>query len=91
MLPDKEKKIFVCSCGNSSKDGKITLTEINSKEFETIDVIEEDHNVNPLTDAECPKCKHIRAHWWSVQMRGADEPESIFFRCEKCKHTWRQK
>ena len=53
-------------------------------------MVEEDaHGTMPLTDEECPKCKHGKAYYWLVQTRAGDEPETRFFRCEKCKHTWR--
>jgi DNA-directed RNA polymerase subunit M len=27
--------------------------------------------------------------WWMLQTRSADEATTQFFRCTKCKHTWR--
>jgi len=38
----------------------------------------------------CPKCGHKEAETWQIQMRSSDEPATHFFRCIKCKHTWRQ-
>ncbi|RZD31406.1 MAG: transcription factor S [uncultured DHVE6 group euryarchaeote] len=40
--------------------------------------------------AECEKCNHTEAYWWTEQTRSSDEPETQFFRCTKCKHTWRE-
>ena len=42
------------------------------------------------TEAECPKCKNKEAYWWSIQTRAADEPETQFYRCTKCRYTWRE-
>ncbi|MBD3318814.1 transcription factor S [Candidatus Woesearchaeota archaeon] len=92
MMPKQEKKrkIFICQCGETVEDATVTFTEEGNKEIENVEVADEP-NVNPLIDAVCPKCKHGRAHYWTIQMRGADEPESRFFKCEKCGHTWREK
>ena len=45
-----------------------------------------------LTDSPnfCPKCGHKEAETWQRQIRGADEPMTHFFRCVKCKYTWRE-
>ncbi len=38
---------------------------------------------------ECEKCGHDEAVWWMFQTRSADEPTTRFYRCSKCKYTWR--
>ena len=38
---------------------------------------------------ECPKCRHKKAYYWTVQTRAGDEAETKFLKCEKCSHTWR--
>ncbi len=37
----------------------------------------------------CEKCGHDQAVWWMFQTRSADEPTTRFYRCSKCKYTWR--
>jgi DNA-directed RNA polymerase subunit M len=37
----------------------------------------------------CEKCGHDQAVWWMFQTRSADEPTTRFYRCQKCKYTWR--
>lgn len=39
---------------------------------------------------DCEKCSNNVAYWWTEQTRSSDEPETQFFRCTKCKHTWRE-
>ena len=52
--------------------------------------IEEDKDTAyPLVDKECPKCGNKKAYFWEIQTRASDEPATQFFKCEKCKHTWR--
>ena len=84
------KKIMVCSCGYKSKDTENAVLSIKSKEdTHKVDVVEKDEEVHPTMEAECPKCGHKKAYYWLVQTRAADEPETKFLKCEKCKHTWR--
>ncbi len=84
------KKILSCSCGHKSKDTSTAVLSVKSKEEEQkVEVVESEENIYPTTDAECPKCGHKKAFYWLVQTRAADEPETKFLKCEKCKHTWR--
>jgi transcription factor S len=93
LLPKKEgsKKVLVCSCGYKSSDleqGKIKETV--KKKSREIEVVEKtDYETLPKTDAECDKCGHKTAFFWTVQTRAGDEPETKFLKCEKCGYTWR--
>lgn len=81
------QKIMYCSCGYVQKaEGTIKQS---SKKEEEMAIVENEESTLPLTDAECPKCKHTRAFYWTVQTRAGDEPETKFLKCEKCGHTWR--
>ena len=44
------------------------------------------------TDAVCPKCENGRAYFMQIQIRSADEPSSIFYKCtqQPCGHQWRE-
>ena len=54
-------------------------------------VSEEDKiTVNPKVIKICPKCNYKEAEAWQEQTRSADEPSTSFFRCLKCKFTWRE-
>jgi len=90
MMPKKEsgKTIMKCSCGHSNKAETTEIKEeiTDKKEIETI---EKDYEIHPLLEAECPKCEHDKAYFWEVQTRASDEPATKFFKCEKCKHIWR--
>ena len=44
----------------------------------------------PTIAIRCPECGHDIAEWWLRQLRSADESEVRFFRCVKCRHTWRE-
>lgn len=42
--------------------------------------------------ARCPNdaCRHDQAYFQEVQIRSADEPATLFFRCTKCAVNWRE-
>ena len=42
------------------------------------------------TDAVCPQCPHRRAYYMQFQTRSADEPMTVFYKCVKCKHRWKE-
>lgn len=87
---DKKKNLLICSCGYKSEkeEGVIVKKFSKGKDIEVIPTEEE--NIYPLTENICPECKHTKAYFWTQQTRGADEPETRFFKCEKCKHVWRE-
>jgi len=88
----KKKERFGCpKCSYTAKGKvKIEATEKIRKEEKVGILKEKDTNVLPVTTATCPKCGHNEAYFWSTQTRAADEAETRFFRCVKCKHTWRE-
>ncbi len=91
LIPKKiDKKIaLACSCGYIEKDKSKGEIKEEIREEKAVEVIEKEEETYPSTDAECPKCKHNKAIYWTVQTRASDEPETKFLKCEKCKYTWR--
>ena len=94
MLKSKQQKnktTQFCSCGYSSdvKGDETVLKEKVDSSADQIEVIEGDTEIHPLTDMDCAKCGHDKAYFWTKQTRAGDEPETKFYKCEKCKHTWR--
>ena len=85
----KGKRMLGCSCGHISEGTSTMSIKEKSSSQKDIEIMEE-RETRPLTEARCPKCHHTKAHFWSIQTRAADEPETRFFKCEKCKHTWRE-
>lgn len=92
ILTSKKNKKGVLACGSCGfvqkeiENPKISETLAKKEE---VAVIENEIDPNPLIDAECSKCGHPQARFWTAQTRASDEPETKFFRCEKCRHTWR--
>ena len=50
---------------------------------------DEGDDTNPTVKIDCEKCGHDEAVAWMFQTRSADEPTTRFYRCQKCKYTWR--
>lgn len=94
MMPKKEGSKTVMACTQCSyKDKEAESMEIketveHKDKVEVIDQSEEDQ-VMPLVDQKCEKCGHPKSYFWTVQTRASDEPETKFYKCEKCRHTWR--
>ena len=49
----------------------------------------EGEDTNPTVKIDWEKCGHGEAVAWMFQTRSADEPTTRFYRCQKCKYTWR--
>ncbi|TFG08349.1 MAG: transcription factor S [Promethearchaeota archaeon] len=92
------KAILFCRCGyqeeHETNNDELEQQKRKKKqalEKNLIVISEEDKiSVHPIITKICPKCKHAEAESWQVQTRSADEPSTTFFRCVKCKHTWRE-
>ena len=94
MSIDKEKKKSRCNnCGYSPR-GKVSNVILKEKvalrKDQEIELVEKNLETMPKTGAECSKCGHSKAYYWTVQTRSADEGETRFFECCKCKHRWRE-
>ena len=101
MLPFKEeiiiedlKEYLRCnSCGytkdisEDTKDEYYVGKKVESED--TVIMIEDERGVGPTTKEPCPKCGEYRVFRDIRQVKGIAEGPTIFFRCKKCGHTWR--
>jgi DNA-directed RNA polymerase I subunit RPA12 len=44
-----------------------------------------DENEGPVVDRKCPKCGNDKMSYATVQLRSADEGQTVFYTCIKCK------
>lgn len=91
VLIEKRKNFGCIKCNYIAK-GKVKIEsteEIKEKQM-PIEVKKKETNVMPVVFEICPKCGHKEAYFWTSQTRSADEAETKFFKCVKCKHTWRE-
>jgi len=47
---------------------------------------EVDHADGPIIERKCPKCGHDLMSYAAIQLRSADEGQTVFFTCLKCKY-----
>jgi len=73
--------------GNETISTKTVIEEHESQ----FNVLSENETVEtlPTIKIECEKCGNDEAVWWMLQTRSADEPTTQFYRCSKCRYTWR--
>jgi len=89
---------LICKCGykkrveiNESVIKQTVTKKKKALEKNLLIISEEDRiSVHPKVSRICPKCGHTEAEAWQRQMRSADEPSTSFFKCVKCKYTWRE-
>jgi len=91
VLIEKNKRFGCARCSYSVK-GRIKIESSEKVEQkQKVGIIKDkDVDVFPTTNAVCSKCGHREAYFWSSQTRGSDEAETRFFKCVKCKNTWRE-
>jgi DNA-directed RNA polymerase subunit M len=91
ILLTKKGDKFVCvKCKYEKGNIKIETKE-KIPEKKAIPILKGDEQAAlPVQKGECPKCGHDKVFFWSRQTRASDEPETCFFKCVKCGHTWRQ-
>lgn len=82
---------FKCSkCGHEEGVSQIIIKEKMPEKKKVEDALDSGKEPLPETDEKCPKCENMRAYTWSLQTRAGDEGPTSFFKCLKCKHTWRE-
>jgi DNA-directed RNA polymerase subunit M len=90
---EKGKRILACrKCGfKKSKYKPLTISKtIEKSPMDNVVVVEKSEEALPKTKITCPKCSNKEAVWWVQQTRSVDEAPTLFFRCTKCKHSWRE-
>lgn len=91
VLIEKKKNFGCPRCGYKAKSKiKIEASEKIQIKPEIGIIKDKDTDVSPIANAICPKCGNREAYFWTSQTRAGDEAETKFFRCTKCKHTWRE-
>ncbi|MBI4151207.1 transcription factor S [Candidatus Woesearchaeota archaeon] len=85
------KRVMGCSCGYKA-EGNVTITEEVRNTAKAVEVVDKEKSDDalPLTDNTCKKCGNKKAYFWELQTRSADEPATRFYKCQKCKHVWRE-
>ena len=93
LLKKKNNELVCPKCEYVKKIGK-TIKEKSDKSDPDFLVMGEsdmrkDQGLKSTIKIDCEKCHNKEGVWWSLQTRSAYEPETRFYRCVKCNHTWR--
>jgi len=85
------KFLFCKNCNlRYNLDEDVVFTSSGEKQKEIV-VIDSDESAFPTTTVLCPKCQSMEeAEWTLQQTRAGDEPPTRFYRCKKCRWTWRE-
>ena len=82
---------FSCStCTYSHGIAKRYTNKVKTKRKEMDDVLggaEAWENVDK-TSADCPYCGNDMAYFKQIQIRSADEPSTVFYKCVRCMKQW---
>lgn len=41
----------------------------------------------PVVDRKCPQCQNDKMSYATLQLRSADEGQTVFYTCTKCKYV----
>jgi len=86
--------IFICSTCPYSCTIQSNFTKTTQPKRKVVDDIlggaSAWENVD-RTSAVCPKCSYQEAYFMQMQIRSADEPMSVFYKCVDCSHQWNDK
>jgi len=47
----------------------------------------EDDADGPVVDRHCPQCQNNKMSYATLQLRSADEGQTVFYTCTKCKYV----
>lgn len=47
---------------------------------------DDDEAEGPVIDRKCPKCSNNKMSYATLQLRSADEGQTVFYTCTKCSH-----
>mmetsp|Transcript_19267 Transcript_19267/g.34832 ORF Transcript_19267/g.34832 Transcript_19267/m.34832 type:complete len:109 (-) Transcript_19267:243-569(-) len=89
---DKQLRCF-CQCCPYVYNVTSKITKkapLNKKQIDDVLGGDDEWKNVAKTDATCPKCTHSLAYFMEIQIRSADEPATLFFKCERCGHRWRE-
>lgn len=91
LLKREASMQWYCQTCPYAYDVRRTMTTTTTLERKQVDdVLGGDDawkNVDQI-DALCEKCGNRRAYFLQIQIRSADEPSSLFYKCTNCAFRW---
>ncbi|KAF8390419.1 hypothetical protein HHK36_024945 [Tetracentron sinense] len=64
--------------------------ELNIEPFVQVDGTNTDEGVvkRAVVTEPCPRCRNPQLEYYTKQLRSADEGQTVFYECPKCKHKF---
>ena len=100
---DKEARCTTCkfSCGVDDFLDVCTVSESGprdwQKKYGVHPIIKENPELEKdvqhkrqVVDDDCPKCGHKGLEFYTLQLRSADEGQTVFYECPSCGHKFSQ-
>jgi DNA-directed RNA polymerase subunit M len=90
---EKEKTFLACRrCGYKLTHYKpLEVSEsVEPTPLDSVVIVKENKEILPKAKEICPKCGNQEALWWMQQTRSSDEAPTLFFKCTKCRYSWRE-
>ena len=94
-LKKNDDGLRACSKCQFVNEKTVNITKEKSEETNSEFLVMDESDMNQAKGLEstvpidCEKCHNKEGVSWTFQTRSADEPETKFYRCTKCNHTWR--
>lgn len=61
---------------------------LKAKAGDTSGVNKHNKGKRAVVNEECPKCKNPTMEYYTMQLRSADEGQTVFYECTKCGHKF---
>jgi DNA-directed RNA polymerase subunit M len=93
---EDENEFLACRCGYQeiieTSNSQTTIQKKKEALEKNLIIVSEEDKISPHRKVKktCPKCEYMEAETWQIQIRSSDEPSTHFFKCVKCKYTWRE-
>ncbi|KAJ1836178.1 DNA-directed RNA polymerase I core subunit rpa12 [Coemansia sp. RSA 2711] len=96
--PGDQDHIVCHACGDAQTGAEFEEIETISRSQETafpsrlrnkrslVQGVGETERVNARVEEVCPQCGENEMTFYTMQMRSADEGQTVFYRCVKCGH-----
>ncbi|KAJ2158721.1 DNA-directed RNA polymerase I core subunit rpa12 [Coemansia sp. RSA 552] len=96
--PGDQDHIVCHACGDAQEGSKFEGMETTSRSQDSafpsqlrnkrslVQGVGETEQVNARVEEVCPKCGANEMTYHTLQMRSADEGQTVFYKCEKCGH-----